>query len=175
MNNNFSDIIAYFENLARTHIAIQHSEHEKHFFRYELDEVLAGINRSDVAYPMLILEGYSFDYTDNKSDNILKNRSSAFILLDQCPDASDYNKVHEIWDKLETIADDILIRMKTDKRNPLTPVIRGFEFSGIEAKLIATEIGNSFGLRINFMISAPINSDSVTNRWINNLPGSGSL
>ena len=175
MKNNFSDIIAYFENLARTHVAIQHSEHEKHFFRYELDEVLAGINRTDVAYPMLILEGYSFDYTDNKSDNIIKNRSSAFILLDHCPDISDYNKVHEIWDNLESIADDILIRMKADKRNPLTPVVRGFEYSGIEAKLIANEIGNSIGIRISFLISTPMIIEVQSNRWIQTLPGSGSV
>lgn len=168
-------MIAYFENLARTHVAIQHSDNEKHFFRFELDEVLAGINRTDVAYPMLILEGYSFDYTDNKSDNILKNRSSAFILLDHCPDISDYNKVHEIWDNLETIADDILVRMKADKRNPLTPVVRGFEYSGIEAKLIANEIGNSIGIRISFMISTPLITDTQTNRWIKTLPGSGSV
>ena len=43
---NFSDLIAYFESLARRHADIRHSEHEKHFFRFEVDEVLAGINRT---------------------------------------------------------------------------------------------------------------------------------
>ena len=171
---NFSQLIAYFENLAKSHVEIQHTENEKHFFRFELDEVLNGINRSDVAYPMLILEGYSYDYTDNKSDNILKNRSGAFILLDHCPDISDYANVHDIWDKLETIADDILIKMKTDKRNPLTPVVRGFEFSNVESKLIANEIGNSIGIRITFTISSPVPTDVNINRWITDLPGSGS-
>jgi hypothetical protein len=171
---NFSELIAYFENLAKTHVEIQHTDNEKHFFRFELDEVLNGIQRTDVAYPMLILEGYSYDYTDNKSDNIIKNRSGAFIVLDHCPDISDYTKVHEIWDNLETIADDILIKMKSDKRNPLTPVVRGFEYSGIESKLIANEIGNSIGIRITFTISSPVSSDVNTNRWINILPGFGS-
>ncbi len=78
---NFSDLIAYFESLARRHADIRHSEHEKHFFRFEVDEVLAGINRTDVAYPMLVLEGYNFDFTDKQSDNLIKNRSGAFILL----------------------------------------------------------------------------------------------
>lgn len=166
MNNNFSQLIAYFENIARMHVEIQHSDNEKHFFRFELDEVLSGIQRSDVAYPMLILEGYNYDYTDNKSDNIIKNRNSAFILLNHCHDISDYENVHAIWDKLETIADDILIKMKLDKRNPLMPVIRGFEYSSIESKLIANEIGNSIGIRINFTISAPVPSDVNPNRWI---------
>jgi len=166
MSNNFSQLITYFENIARSHVEILHTESEKHFFRFELDEVLNGIQRSDVAYPMLVLEGYSYDYTDNKSDNIIKNRSGAFMLLDHCPDISDYQKVHETWDKLEAIGDDILIKMKLDKRNPLTPVIRGFEYSGIESKLIANEMGNSIGIRITFTISAPVPSDINPNRWI---------
>ena len=166
---NFSNLIAYFENIARMHVGIQHTDHSKHFFRFELDEVLNGINRTDVAYPMLILEGYSYDYTDNKSDNIIKNRSGAFILLDHCPDISDYGKVHEIWDYLETIADDILVKIKTDKRNPLTPVVRGFEFSNVESKLIANEIGNSIGLRVTFTISSPVSSDVDTSRWLTDL------
>jgi len=174
MKNNFSKLVTYFENIARAHVEIQHSDNEKHFFRFEIDEVLAGINRSDVAYPMLILEGYSYDYTDNKSDNIIKNRSGAFILLDHCPDISDYGKVHEIWDNLETIADDILIKIKSDKRNPLTPVVRGFEFSSVESKLIANEIGNSIGLRITFTISSPVLSDVNINHWLTDLSGSGS-
>ena len=172
--NNFSQLITYFENLAKAHIEIQHTENEKHFFRFEIDEVLNGIQRSDVAYPMLILEGYSYDYTDNKSDNILKNRSGAFILLDHCPDISDYAKVHEIWDNLESIADDILIKIKSDKRNPLTPVVRGFEYSSVESKLIANEIGNSIGIRLTFTISAPVSTDVNINRWISDVPGSGS-
>ena len=166
MNNNFSQLIFYFENLAKAHIEIQHTENEKHFFRFELDEVLNGINRTDVAYPMLILEGYGYDYTDNKSDNILKNRSGAFILLDHCPDISDYTKVHEIWDNLESIADDILIKIKSDKRNPLTPVVRGFEFSSVESKLIANEIGNSIGIRLTFTISSPVPTDINPAKWL---------
>ena len=44
----FTDLISYFENLARRHKSIAHTDSEKHFFRMELDEVLGGINRTDV-------------------------------------------------------------------------------------------------------------------------------
>lgn len=144
-----------------------HTEAEKHFFRFELDEVLQGINRTDVAYPMLILEGYNYNYTDNNSDNILKNRNSAFILLDHCPDLSDYQQVHETWDKLEAIADDILIRIKSDKCNPNAKVVRGFEFSNVESNLIANEIGNAIGIRITFTMSSPVQTQVDKNRWLN--------
>jgi len=163
---NFSDLITYFENLARKHISIQHTDNEKHFFRFEIDEVLNGIQRSDVAYPMLVLEGYGYDYTDNKSDNIIRNRDTAFVLMDACPDMSDYSALHTIWDELESIADDILVKMKSDKTNPLTPVIRNFDFSSVQVNLIANEIGNSVGLRVSFKVSSPMLSDINPERWL---------
>ena len=132
----FSDLISYFENLARKHTDILHSDGEKHFFRMEIDEVLEGINRTDVAYPMLILEGYSFDFTDNKSDNLLKNRQGAFILLDHISDNSDHNTIHKKWDELEEIATEILVKIKSDKLNPLTPVVRNFDFESVNVSLI---------------------------------------
>jgi len=112
----FSQLVTYFENLARTHVDIGHTDQEKHFFRMEVDEVLAGINRTDVKYPFLILEGYGYDFTDSKSDNLLKNRSGAFMLLDHVSDSSDFEAIHAVWDHMEEIGDEILVRMKTDKR-----------------------------------------------------------
>jgi hypothetical protein len=166
MNNNFSELVAYFNNIASLHVAIRHTDAEKHFFRFEIDEVLAGINRTDVAYPMLILEGYSYDYTDNRSDNLLKNREGAFVLLDHVADVSDYGAIHETWDKLEKIADDILLKIKSDKYNPAAPVVRNFDFSSVKANLIMNEIGSSVGIRITFTISAPMPTDVNTENWL---------
>ncbi|HKI89870.1 MAG TPA: hypothetical protein VKA38_12645 [Draconibacterium sp.] len=120
----FSDLIAYFESLARRHVDIGHTDLEKHFFRMEIDEVLAGINRTDVNFPMLILEGYSFDFTDNYSDNLMKNRQGAFVLLDHISDASDYDAIHQVWDQLEQTGTEILLKIKADKRSLLVPVVR---------------------------------------------------
>lgn len=163
---NFTHLISYFESLATKHTAILHTESEKHFFRFEIDEVLSGINRTDVNYPMLILEGYSIDYTDNRSDNILKNRRGYFVLLDSVPDASDYATVHEKWDALERIGDDILARIRADKRNPLTPVVSAFDFSSVDARLIMNEIGSTVGIRYSFAITSPAPSDVDTDKWI---------
>ena len=161
----FSDLVTYFENLAKKHKAILHSEEERHFFRFEIDEVLAGINRSDVNYPMLILEGYSFDYTDNKSDNLLKNREGAFVLLDHVPDSTDFMAIHEIWDALEVIGDDILAKIRADKRNPLTPAVRNFGYDSVKAQLIMNEVGSSAGIRFSFTITSPASTDVNTSKW----------
>lgn len=162
----FSDLIAYFENLAEKHKSILHTSAEKHFFRFEIDEVLAGINRTDVNFPMLILEGYSYDFTDNKSDNLLKNRQGAFILLDNVIDKTDFGEIHNIWDKLEAIGDDILVKIKSDKRNPLTPVVRDFDFEKVQSQLIMNEIGNSVGIRYNFTLTSPMSNDVDPMKWL---------
>jgi hypothetical protein len=162
----FSDLISYFDILARKHIDILHTDEEKHFFRMEIDEVLEGINRSDVAYPMLILEGYSFDFTDNKSDNLLKNRQGAFILLDHISDNSDHNIIHQKWDELEEIATEILLKIKSDKRNTLTPVVRNFDFDTVNVSLILNQVGNDVGVRVTYTITSPVPNDVNPEKWV---------
>lgn len=162
----FSDLITYFSGLATKHKSIGHSAQEKHFFRFEIDEVLAGINRSDVNYPMLILEGYNFDFTDDKSDNVLKNRHGAFVLLDHVKDVTDYAAIHDKWDALEVICDDILAKIKADKRNPLTPVVRSFDLSSIEVYLIKNEINNTVGMRVLFALTSPQSMEVNASRWL---------
>ena len=132
----------------------------------EIDEVLAGINRTDVYYPMLILEGYGFGFTDNRSDNLLKNREGAFVLLDHITDISDYNVIHQKWDELEEIATEILLKIKADKRNPLTPVVRNFDFDNINGSLIINQVGNDVGLRVTYTISSPVNNEINPDKWI---------
>jgi hypothetical protein len=165
MSTNFSDLITYFESIATNHKSIGHKASEKHFFRMEIDEVLAGINRSDVNYPLLILEGYSFSFTDNHSDNLLKNRSGAFILLDHLSDQSDMDTMHEKWDQLEEIGTEILVKIKSDKRSREIPVVRNFQFNNVEGQLIRNSIGNDIGIRFNYTVTSPTPNTIDTDNW----------
>lgn len=167
MSAKFTQLITYFEDLARRHKDISHTDTEKHFFRMELDEVLAGINRTDVKYPLLILEGYSYNFSDNKSDNLLKNRSGAFMLIDHVGDRSDTEAIHAVWDHMEEIGDELLVRMKTDRHNPLAHVVRDFQFTSTEATLIANEIDNNYGIRFTYVLTSPRSNDVDPDKWIN--------
>ena len=162
----FTELIAYFKTLATKHKSILHTETEKHFFRMEIDEVLEGINRSDAAYPMFVLEGYGFSFTDNRSDNLLKKRTGAFILIDHLQDISDHDRIHEIWDEMEQIATDILVKIKADKRDRLVPVVRDFDFESVDASLILNEIGNDVGIRISYSLGSPVSNDVDPSRWL---------
>lgn len=162
MTSKFSELVSYFESIARQHIQIRHSENEKHFFRYEVEEVLSGIN--DINYPALIMEGYKFGFEDQKSDNPLKTKSGAFMLLDHVPDIGDYDRIHSVWDTMEEIGDDILARIRHDKRIAGSPV-RDFDLESVEGQLIATELGNHYGIRFTFTVKCSFAHSMDPSKW----------
>jgi len=163
MITRFSDLIQYFRTIASQHVAIGHSSNEKHFYRFELDEVLTGLKK--VNYPALILEGYRYSLTDKQSDNVMKERSGAFMLLGHLNDIGDFDAMHQLWDQLETICDDIIIRIKSDKRNPNAMAIRDFDLGSVNVALIANENDKNYGVRCTFTISSPLCSDVNPERW----------
>ena len=71
MQQNYTDIADYFEQLADKHKQI------KTFCRYELDELLSK-TASIKAFPCLVVEGFDFDFAGSSPDNILKNIISSF-------------------------------------------------------------------------------------------------
>ena len=123
---------------------IRHSEGEKHFFRFEVDEVWP-----ESTVPMWPIHagagGYNFDFTDKQSDNLIKNRSGAFILLGMITDLSDYGQVHQVWDFLERIGDDIIARIRHDKQSRLVQVVRDFNLESVQASLLINAYGNAPG------------------------------
>ena len=163
MNTKFTDLIQYFKTIASQHIAIGHSAAEKHFYRFELDEVLTGLKK--VNYPALILEGYRYTLTDKQSDNVIKERSGAFMLLGHISDIGDYDAMHRLWDDLETICDDIIVRIKSDKRNPAARAVRDFDLGSVNVALIANENDKNYGVRCTFTISSPLSTDVDPLKW----------
>jgi len=158
----FSAFVAYCKQLAMEHVSIKHTELEKHFYRFELEEVLTGL--SNINYPAFILEGYRFGFRDAKSDNPIKIRSGGFILIDHVSDPGDYTKIHEVWDALEEIGDDILARIKADKRVATAPVY-GFDIENVTATLIQNELDHNFGIRFLFDIDCQMAMDVDPDKW----------
>ena len=152
----FADLVSYFQTLASQHILI------RNFYRFELDEVLTDLR--DIETPCLIMEGYKFSFTDNKSDNILKTRGGAFILLDHVKDIGDFNAIHSAWDNLEEIGDDVLTRIRSDRHALISPV-QNFPIDTVEAQLISTDLGNFYGIRFTFDIVCKFNPEVNPARW----------
>ena len=161
----FSDLVTYFQNIAEQHVDIQHSVSAKHFFRFELDEVLTGMC-GKMAYPALILEAYDFSYRESNSDNIRKVRSGAFILLMKVKDMKDFNAIHEAWDECEEIGEDILLKIKADKESRLYPVLRYFNISECNGSPLAGGELGQFGMRFSFSMENAVNGEVNADKWL---------
>jgi len=164
MASKFSDLVTYFETLATEHIEIQHSSAQKHFYRFEIEELLIGL-ATDINYPALILEGYDFNYADTISDNILKRRNGAFMLIGRISDSGDFSAIHALFDQLEEIGDDILVRMRADKALRTVPVLRDFAISESEGIPIKVTAHGQYGIRFTFSMKTAVNNTIDETRW----------
>lgn len=161
----FSDVADYFEKLAENHVEINHTNTEKHFFRLELDELLTALPTT-ANFPALILEGYDIALSDPLSDNAMKKRNGAFVLMEHLPDPGDYQDIDEKWDFLEEIADDIIALMKEDSKdrtNPAKLPIRSIDLDSITGTLFIS--GNTIGIRYTYAIEGRFNSEVNTKKW----------
>jgi hypothetical protein len=161
----FADVVAYFKKIATEHVEIKHTDSKKHFYRFELDEVISALC-GKINYPALILESYDFNYSDSHSDNIMKRRSGAFILIDKVRDSGNYDEIHAVWDKLEGIGDDILVRIRADKAAKTEPAARDFDISESEGIPFNVKELGQYGVRFTFILKSPVNSEIDTTKWL---------
>ena len=164
MKAKFLDLVDYFESLAILHRGIQHTDTEKHFFRFELEEMLTGM-KSNLNYPALILEGYDFDFVDEDSDNLQKKVHCAFMLIGKVSDKGDYDEIHRLWDQLEDIGDELVVKILSDKREKLTECLAYFHARSITGTPITDMNLIHYGFRYAFELSWPVNNDVDHTKW----------
>lgn len=160
----FSDYIAYHEYLAIQHKSINHRANDKHFFRFELEDVFTTLS-DDVKFPAYILEGYDFDFKDSLSDNVMKGRNGAFMILFYCGDETKYSLINTLYQQAEEIGDDIVTRMIADKRNRNVEVIRDFDISATQGKMIANASKGYYGMRYEISLKSAFSNDVDINKW----------
>ncbi|MFA6483208.1 MAG: hypothetical protein WCW62_11560 [Bacteroidales bacterium] len=164
MKAKFADLVTYMESLATHHKGILNRDDEKHFFRFELEEMLTGM-KSNMNYPALVMEGYDFNFVDENSDNLQKRVSCAFMLLGKVSDKGDYDAIHTLWDSLEEIGDEIVVRILSDKRDRKTDCLAYFHARSITGTPITDMNLIHYGFRYAFELSWPVNNDINPEVW----------
>lgn len=151
MQQKYTDIENYFECLSREHLEI------KTFCRYELEELLDK-TCSIQGFPALILEGFDFDYSGSTPDNILKNRTGAFCIVNNC-DVFNSKERTETCENNEIIAEQILMRMVSDKKKRL-PLLTGFDITSAEGFHFVNPVLGYVFCRINFSFKTKITENT---------------
>lgn len=163
MSYYISDYINYFEDIARQHKDIAHTDIEKHFFRMESAEIVNGLT-SDVNWPIMVLEAYDISYRSKNTNNILKSHNGAFMILMKPDSEQDFDSIHEIWEKCEIIGSDIITRIYNDRFSVQEPVVR-FDMNSVEAHPVATDIEGSYGYRFTFSMINRQDHIVDTDKW----------
>jgi len=154
-----SEIVAFFKQLAATHVSIMHSQEDKHFYRMELNEFAAGV-KNFIGYNM-ILEVMPISYDGHNRDNCFKIREVAFIIVKSLP-AVNKDAISVAFDECESIVDDILSKLN-NARCGFNSTIISFDPESIDAHQVSD--GKNFGVRCLVNVKSSHNFDVVAVNW----------
>lgn len=152
MNNfnlNANSFYAYLRQLANQHKDIgkdKANENRKHFFIGELEDFYKGL-KSVVLFPALVVEGFQISLSDDEQQT--KYRESAFCVVFDYEQHSDYEQQIDCFSKSEDVGLEILRRMSEDAFEAVCP-IKITDVSGVQ---ILNETDRYAGVRFSFSLS----------------------
>lgn len=146
-----SEYVSYFENIARRHKQILHTDNEKHFYRMDIEEVITGL-RTDINYKALVLENHEGIFYDKNSDNIYEMQSGAFLVLDNLNSPGDTNLQMQIMDECFSIGVDILSWIRKDRRSFL---LKALDINSFKYNKVGPIFDNAYGYRFPFKLDKP--------------------
>lgn len=150
-NVTFENFVSYLENLTIQHREICHlKNNEKHFVRLDTDEQDIAV-QSQLFFPAVFLDRYSARISGSYS-NFNKTRYISLMILDKIPDALDFNRIHDTWDRCELIGDDFIQKINTDFRNGNIALLKSFDLAQAEYELCSNISLNLFGVMVTFPV-----------------------
>lgn len=153
LNNRFSDFIKYIEGLAKTHSDIGHmKDGVSHFIRLDTDELDNSIKQT-VGFPVVCLDRYSANLS-GEVGNVAKKRGLTLMVLDYVADMKDYNRIHDVWDNCEAIADDFVSRIYQDIISGKAPGMFDMELSSVEYELAGNRSLALYGAIVTFPVTS---------------------
>lgn len=153
LDNRFSDFIRYVEDLAKRNTDIEHmKDGVSHFIRLDTDELDNSIKQT-VGFPVICLDRYSANLS-GADGNLSKKRGITLMILDYVPDTKDYNKIHEVWDNCEAIADDFVSQVYQDIINNRAPGMFDMDLSSVEYELAGNRSLALYGAIVTFPVTS---------------------
>jgi len=152
----YLDYIQYFSGIANKYLA--NSPTNKTFYKKGLDEFLNSLTL-DGNYPAMLLNKYDYGYNDKGSDNVMKDRTIAFIVFDHVADIQDYDAIDIAIDNSEIIVDKIYNQIREDRRNPeCNAFLSSVDMSSFEISPVANYADGNFGFFVILNISSTHNT-----------------
>lgn len=164
-NVTFLDVMEYFETIATEHIAIQHSDSEKHFARINIDEVLGGL-KTKLKFPALVVESPEGFFTDDTIDNVLRGYVIGFTIVDRVK-PGDFDGEETVLAITEQMVMDIVSRLRKEHRDYSTAGIisRAFQLNTVRWNKVGPLWENCFGWRCTFQVQNPNSLAYDEEKW----------
>lgn len=154
---------AYFEQLATEHSLIRSSKIVRKFYRYGLEEVLAGIKNA--RYPYVSLDKPEFKLHKTQGQRT-KRRMIAFSIVEKF-ELDNFDSKGAASDRIERICDDFFTRMKHDLEEGLGPFIE-VDFDSVSAVSLPTNtVDRTIGLYVVFEAAEAFDDIYNPKSWIN--------
>lgn len=151
--SSLSEFLSYLESLAEKHNEIRHKRDGRtHFIRLDTDELDNSIKQI-IGFPVVCIDRYSASL-QGSSGNVSKKRGITIMILDYVADSKNYEKIHETWDRCETIADDFIAKIYSDIKAGVAAGIFDFELSDVEYELAGNKSLGLYGSIITFPVSS---------------------
>ncbi len=151
-NNLLQDFTKYIETLCSKHVEIKHSKEKKHFIRLDNDEMLQ--EGKYIHYPVVTMEKLTASYSDQE-DNTTKNRHVEMMFLDHISDTGNFNHIENTWSRMESIAEDFIMKIKSDRRSRKYPFLKNLKMTGIELDFVENVATLLWGVLLSFDIELP--------------------
>lgn len=153
---NYSQIADYFENLARQHISVKHTEVDPHFFRINLEDII-GAHKNFDANPSVFLELPESRIHGETSDTSFLSRYCALTFMARV-ELGNREAELEAYDRMEALGIDFMSRLNRDYKNFSNRLIKEFDFKNIKIYKVGPMFHSMYGMRFEISIGEPATS-----------------
>lgn len=167
MTTTLTQFIAYLEELASLHADIAHDpDNHPAFIRfYEAENPERAARNLIKNLPCVMVKDYDFHFVDNKSDNVHKVREIEFLVIDKKGRSTTTEDTYNTWERVEEIGDEMIIRMKDDKRHRRNNAVVNFDLNQVRGIPVDLTFGGLFGMSYSVPVNSIRSNDPEPDKW----------
>ena len=163
----YKELEEYFEALAKLNVYIHHvpdDPEKKTFYRIDVEEYLTNIDSAN--YPFFSLERAEYGLSSPNPDNISKNRTVAFMIVDKFAN-DDFDEQNVIYDATEKVGEQYINRILKDVETLALPkLLRNLDVNSIALQhLPANSVEKYCGVRVTMGIQSRYEKEVNPDDW----------
>lgn len=140
----------YIIDLCRRHHDIHHRDDEIHFIDLSTDRRNTALAHQ-MRYPGVFLDrvGYTYRTTGN---GLRRYANMTLDIWQHVTDTADYDQIERVIEKCDSILNDFVMMMMTDRRSRKHKFLLGISFNGMQVQEIMNEQNALYGVRASFLL-----------------------